>query len=160
MRIGYFDCFSGASGDMLLGAFLDAGCPEPELRAGLDRLKLSDASLEISKVKKQGFAATRVIVHTSTPAGHRHLHHICKIINESGLPQRVQDRAIAIFTRLAEAEAAAHGPTIEKVHFHEVGAADAIIDIVGASLAVDLLGLEKIVCSPIPVGSGTVKCEH
>src|SRR4051812_34645548 len=160
MRIGYFDCFSGASGDMILGAVLDAGCPESELQSGLATLNLADARLEVSKVKKQGFAATRIIVHTSAPPGHRHLSHIRKIIEAAALPPRVRERALAMFTRLAEAEAAAHGSTIEKVHFHEVGAADAIIDIVGASLAVELLGLDRIVCSPIPVGSGTVKCEH
>src|SRR5438105_13195921 len=149
MRVGYFDCFSGASGDMILGALLDAGCPESELQAGLAKLALPDARLEVSKVKKQGFAATRVVVHMSAPPGHRHLSHIRKIITDAALPARVADRAIAIFTRLAEAEATAHGASVEKVHFHEVGAADAIIDIVGASLAVELLGLERVVCAPI-----------
>src|SRR5262249_30251440 len=92
--------------------------------------------------------------------GHRHLHHIEKIINESTLSDAVKDRAKRIFTRLAEAEAKVHGSTIEKVHFHEVGATDAIIDIVGAAIGFDLLGIQRPLCSPIPVGSGTVKCDH
>lgn len=160
MRIGYFDCFSGAAGDMIVAALLDAGCPQQELLNGLAALKLLDARTEITKVKKQGFAATRFVVHTSAPAGHRHLKHIREIIAAAALPPRVSERVIAIFSRLAQAEAEAHGTTIEKVHFHEVGAADAIIDIVGAALAVELLGLEQIICSPIPTGSGTVRCEH
>ncbi|MCK6485509.1 MAG: nickel pincer cofactor biosynthesis protein LarC [Phycisphaerae bacterium] len=160
MRIGYFDCFSGAAGDMIVAALLDAGCPQQELLDGLASLRLSDARIEIAKVKKQGFAATRFVVHTSAPAGHRHLKHIREIIAAAALPPRVAERALAIFKRLAQAEAEAHGTTIEKVHFHEVGAADAIIDIVGAALAVELLRLERIICSFIPTGSGAVRCEH
>ena len=160
MRVAYFDCFSGASGDMILGALLDAGCPESSLREGLAALRLSDAEIEISKIRKQGFAATRFTVRTSAPPGHRHLHHIRQVIDAGGLAPAVRDRAMRIFTRLAEAEAAVHGSSVEKVHFHEVGAADAIMDIVGAALAVELLGIERVVCSPIPTGSGTVRCEH
>lgn len=160
MRIGYFDCFNGASGDMILGALLDAGCPADALQAELAKLKLDDATLEITRIKKQGFAATKATIHTQAPAGHRHLHHIRKIIDAAGLPPGVAARANAIFTRLAEVEAKAHNSTIEKVHFHEVGAADAIMDIVGAAVGVELLQLDRIVCSPVPVGSGTVKCEH
>lgn len=160
MRIAYFDCFSGASGDMILGALLDAGCPADRLEAGLAALKLADARLTHERIKKQGFAATKVHVQLSQPGGHRHLKHITAIIDAAGLSPRVAADAHRIFRRLAEAEARAHNSTVEKVHFHEVGAADAIIDIVGAALALELLDIDRVECSPIPTGSGTVRCEH
>lgn len=160
MRIAYFDCFNGAAGDMILAALISAGLSVEALRAELAKLKLDGFRLEVRQLKKQGFAATKVDVHAKEQQGHRHLHHITRIIDGSDLGDAVKDRARRIFTRLAEAEAKVHGSTIEKVHFHEVGAIDAIVDIVGASIAVDLLSIDRIVCSPIPTGSGTVKCEH
>ena len=105
MRIGYFDCFSGAAGDMILAALVSAGLDESVLRADLDRLNLTGYELEIAAVKKQGFAATHVRVRLSNQPGHRHLHHITKIIDDSGLSASVKERAKRVFTRLAEAEA-------------------------------------------------------
>jgi uncharacterized protein (TIGR00299 family) protein len=162
MRIAYFDCFSGASGDMILGACLDAGLELSALQAGLAGLNVPGYRLSVERIRKQGFAATRfdVQVDPGVDKPHRHLKHIREILSAAQLPERVRERALAIFTRLAEAEAAAHGTTIEKVHFHEVGAIDAIVDITGACLALDLLDIEKVYCSPIPTGTGTVECEH
>ena len=162
MRIGYFDCFSGASGDMILGACLDAGLEADSLRQDLAGLAVEGYSIEARPVGKQGFAATQfeVKIDPATDRPHRHLQHVREIIGGSGLPEQVRERALAVFTRLAEVEAAAHGTTIDKVHFHEVGAIDAIVDIVGACVALDRLGIEKVCCSPIPTGSGTVRCEH
>lgn len=160
MKIAYFDCFSGAAGDMILASMIAAGLSADALRAELARLNLAGYELDISHVRKQGFAAVKVDVRMTDKPGHRHLHHITKIIDDATLPERIKDRAKRIFTRLAEAEAKVHGSTVEKVHFHEVGAIDAIVDIVGASIGIDLLGIERIICSPIPTGSGTVKCNH
>ncbi len=160
MKIGYFDCFSGAAGDMILGAMIDAGLDERVLRADLAKLPLSGYDIDIQRIKKQGFAAVKLDVRAADDHAHRHLHHITKIIDAADLPSSVKDRAKAIFTRLAEAEAKIHGSTIEKVHFHEVGAVDAIVDIVGASIGIERLGLDRVVCSPIPTGSGTVTCQH
>ena len=162
MSIAYFDCFSGAGGDMIVAALIDAGADPDALRAGLASLGVAGYDLGIDSVRKQGFAATRFTV-SLTEQGHqphRHLKHIVEILDSSSLPATVVDRARRIFTRLAEAEAAVHGSTIEQVHFHEVGAVDAIVDVVGAVLALDQLGIERIVCSPLPTGSGTVTCDH
>ncbi len=162
MTLAWFDCFSGASGDMILGALLDAGLSLDRLRDALAALRLSGYSLSAAKVSKQGLAATKfdVILAPDAPRPHRHLRHIREIIETAALPERVRDRAVRVFTRLAEAEALVHGTTVEKVHFHEVGAIDAIVDVVGACAALDALGVDRIVCSPIPVGSGAVRCEH
>lgn len=160
MKIAYFDCFSGASGDMILGALLAAGVSETDFRARLGKLGVGGYELDIRAIRKQGFAATKVDVHVAEQAGHRHLHHITKILKDSTLSATEKDRAIRIFTRLAEAEASVHGSTVEQVHFHEVGAVDAIVDVVGAVIGLELLGVQRIVCSPIPVGSGAVKCHH
>ncbi len=160
MRIAYFDCFSGAAGDMILGALISVGLDADELRADLAGLRLDGYELDIREVRKQGFAATRLDVRLTADQSHRHLHDITGIIEAADLPQRVKDRSCRIFTRLAEAEAKVHGTTIEKVHFHEVGAVDAIVDIVGAVAAIERLGIGRIVCSPIPTGSGTVRCDH
>lgn len=158
--IGYFDCFSGAAGDMILSAMLSAGLPEAHLRSQLEKLNVTGYELEINHIKKQGFAAVKVDVHINDKPAHRHLHHITRIIDDSSLADSIKTRSKQIFTRLAEAEAKVHGTTIEKVHFHEVGAIDAIVDVVGACIGVEALGLTRIVCSPIPTGSGTVKCDH
>lgn len=162
MRIGYFDCFSGAAGDMILAAMIDAGCDLEALRDVVRRLQLPEVALHAERVKRQGIAAMHVRVEVGPAAQkkHRHLHHIVQIIDAAGLPVAVAERARRIFQRLAEAEAAVHNTTIEKVHFHEVGAADAIVDIVCAAAGVQLLGLDDIQCSPIPTGNGTVRCEH
>lgn len=162
MRIGYFDCFSGAAGDMILAAMIDAGCDAEVLADIIRRLQLPEVALHTERVKRHGIAATHVRVEVGPAAQkkHRHLHHIVQIIDAAGLPPRVAQRAKDIFQRLAEAEAFVHNSTIEKVHFHEVGAADAIVDIVCAAAGIDLLGLDELHCSPIPTGNGTVRCEH
>jgi len=161
MRIAYFDCFSGASGDMILGALLDAGLDLDVLRGDLASLGVGGYSLSAERIRKQGFAATQFEVHIeAADKPHRHLKHIREIIEKGRLPDLVRQRAMAIFTKLAEAEADAHGTSVEKVHFHEVGAIDSIVDIVGASLALDRLGIEEVYCSPIPTGNGTLQCEH
>lgn len=162
MRIAYFDCFSGASGDMILAACLNAGLDLGALRERLALLGVEGYRIDAAPVRKQGFAATgfEVSCDPDTAKPHRHLKHIIDILDRSALPERIRRRAAAIFTRLAKAEAAVHGSTIEKVHFHEVGAIDAIVDIVGACIAMDLLTIERIVVSPIPPGSGSVRCDH
>jgi uncharacterized protein (TIGR00299 family) protein len=162
MRCGYFDTFSGAAGDMILSALVDAGAPFDLLRDLPDRLKLPEASVRCERTHRAGLAATRVSVHIAPDSRppHRHLSNILQIISTAGLSPATTERASDIFRRLAEAEATAHGIEIEKVHFHEVGAADAIIDIVGACLGIESLELQRITCSPIPVGSGTAHCEH
>ncbi|HUN80919.1 MAG TPA: nickel pincer cofactor biosynthesis protein LarC [Phycisphaerae bacterium] len=160
MRIAYFDCFSGAAGDMILGALLAAGLSQEALRNGLKKLAIGGYELDIRPVTKQGFAATKLDVKLTEKPGHRHLHHIVKIIDGSALSSFVKTESKRIFTRLAEAEARVHGTSIEKVHFHEVGAIDAIIDVVGTVIGLESLCIEQIFCSPLPLGSGTVKCEH
>lgn len=162
MNCAYFDCFSGVAGDMTLAALLDVGVPIEQFRDTIRRLGLADVTLSAEKVKRHGIAATyvRVVVDPNAPKKHRHLHHIVKIIEAADLPADVASNAIRIFTRLAEAEALVHATTVEKVHFHEVGAADAIVDIVCTCAGLAHLGVEKVVCSPIPTGSGTVTCDH
>ncbi len=162
MNIAYFDCFSGAGGDMIVAALIDAGADVDALRKGLASLSVGGYTLSIEKISKQGFAATRLEVKPAEEEEqpHRHLKDILRILDSSGLSAAVSERAASIFTRLAEAEARVHGTGVEEVHFHEVGAVDAIVDVVGAVLAIDLLGIERVVCSPIPTGSGTVTCDH
>lgn len=162
MRIAYFDCFSGAAGDMIVGALLDAGVDPGWLREQVARLAIGGFRVGIEKVKKQGIAATRFVVDldASTLQPHRHLKHVVEIIRGAGLPSAIVDRAVEVFERLAHAEAAVHGTTVEKVHFHEVGAIDAILDVVSACLCLDRLGVERVWCGPISTGSGTVTCAH
>lgn len=161
-RIAYFDCFCGAAGDMILAALVDAGLPVQTLQDAVASLKLPGVRIAAEPVRRHGLAATLVSVHVgeAAPRKHRHLRHIFEIIDACGLPARVTERAKAIFQRLAEAEAAVHGTSVEKVHFHEVGADDALVDIVGTCAGLEALQVERIVCSPIPPGSGTVCCEH
>jgi len=162
MTTAYFDCFSGASGDMILGALLDVGADLEALRRNLAGLSIEGCTLAAEKVTKQGLAATQVTV--AGPAGgdapHRSFGTIRQIIENADLSQRVKGQAVAVFQRLAEAEATVHRCPVEKVHFHEVGAVDAIADIVGAVAALEGLGVERVICSPIPTGSGTVTCAH
>ncbi|HEY3244830.1 MAG TPA: nickel pincer cofactor biosynthesis protein LarC [Phycisphaerae bacterium] len=161
-RIAYFDCFSGAAGDMIVGALLDAGASIEELRGDLAALRVAGFTIEAAKVRKQGFAATKFTVHLdpSVEKPHRHLKHVRAIFESSGLAEAVRRPALRIFERLAEAEARAHGSALESVHFHEVGAIDAIVDVAAAVLALQRLNVERVLCSPIPTGSGTVTCAH
>jgi uncharacterized protein (TIGR00299 family) protein len=147
---------------MILAACINAGLDVEALREQLASLGVEGFRIEASPVRKQGFAATQfeVICDPNSARPHRHLKHILEILDRSTLREPIRRRACSVFTRLAEAEAAVHGTTIEKVHFHEVGAIDAIVDIVGACVAMDLLGIEQIVASAIPPGSGSVRCDH
>ena len=162
MRIAYFDCFSGVSGDMTLGALLACGADETELRERLGALNVPGYELHIRRVTRQGITATDVDVHLiEAEQGHgRHLSDIAAILDSSALPPGVRQKALAVFTRLADAEAKIHGTTREQIHFHEVGAVDAIVDIVGSCLLLDMLGVERVVTSSIPCGHGTIKCQH
>ncbi|MCK8601717.1 nickel pincer cofactor biosynthesis protein LarC [Desulfoferrobacter suflitae] len=163
MRIAYFDCFSGASGDMILGALLDAGLSLKQLEEELSKLNLSHYQIKARKVLKNGIAGTQVEVLVDESFHHqhaRHLHDIAAILAESDLPMPVKQRSTAVFERLAQAEARIHMTDAEDIHFHEVGAVDAIVDVVGAIAGLSLLGVTRIYCSPIHVGSGTVRCRH
>jgi pyridinium-3,5-bisthiocarboxylic acid mononucleotide nickel chelatase len=160
MRIAYLDCASGISGDMMLGALIDAGVELAAVQAGIDSLGLPSCRLAVAEVKKAGFRATQLTVEHEPEHKHRHLHHIEAMIDGGTLTDRQRDLAKRIFGKLAEAEAKVHGTTIQKVHFHEVGAVDSIADIVGSAIAWDLLGVERIVCSPVPTGTGFVEIAH
>jgi uncharacterized protein (TIGR00299 family) protein len=159
MRVAHFDCFSGISGDMTLGALIDAGVDAEAVRAAISSLGLP-ITLKVEKVRKGGFAATYVQVEAPDEHKHRHLHHVEEILNRGSLSAKQRELALRIFRRVAEAEAAVHGLPIEKVHFHEVGALDSIADIAGAAVALDLLGVERFTSRSVPTGCGTVKCAH
>lgn len=159
MRVAHFDCFSGISGDMVLGALIDAGVDAAAIRAGLDSLGLP-IKLSVEKVKRGTFAASHARVEAPDQHAHRHLHHIEEIVARGALSPKQRDLAQRIFRRLAEAEASVHGKPIEKVHFHEVGALDSIADIVGAAIGLDLLGVDKFTSRSVPTGIGTVQCAH
>jgi hypothetical protein len=160
MKIAYLDCASGISGDMTLGALIDTGVDLEAIQAGIDSLGLPSCRLVSTEVKKKGFRATQITVEHEPEHVHRHLHHITDMIDGSALTDRQQELAKRIFTRLGEAEAKVHGTTIEKVHFHEVGAVDSIADIVGSAIGWDLLGAKQIVASAIPTGTGFVEIAH
>jgi len=144
---------------MTLGALIDVGVDPQAIRDGIASLGLP-VELQIDKVRKGGFAATHVRVTAPHEHKHRHLHHIEEILNRGKLSDSQRDLALRIFRRLAEAEAAVHGITIQKVHFHEVGALDSIADIAGAAIGLDLLGVDQFTCTSVPTGGGTVQCEH
>jgi uncharacterized protein (TIGR00299 family) protein len=159
MKTAHFDCFSGISGDMTLGALIDVGVDAQAIRQGVDSLGLP-IQLHVDKVRKGGFAATSVRIEGKDEKSHRHLPQVEAIVQRGSLSPRQGDLALRIFRRLAEAEAAAHGMPLEKVHFHEVGALDSIADIVGAAIGLDLLGVERFTSRSVPTGSGMVKCAH
>lgn len=160
MNLAYFDCFSGISGDMTLGALIDAGCDVSHLRKELRSLQVSGWELTAERVWKNGMAATYAKVKTEDHEKHRSLSEILEILNKSQLAPQVRDRAGAIFEKLGEAEARVHDVPLEKIHFHEVGAVDAIVDIVGACIAFNALGVDKFACSPLNVGGGTARMAH
>ncbi len=176
-RLLYFDCFSGISGDMVLGALLDAGLPLDDLKRALGSLAMSGYEVSTARVLRAGVSATKFIVHEERrPRGapraspalttdhhhdpHRSLPEIFALIDRSALSAAGRDRAKALFHRLAEAEAAIHQMPVEHVHLHEVGALDSIIDIVGAVFALEWAGADRIVCSPLNVGGGMVQSAH
>lgn len=161
MRIAYFDCFAGISGDMTLGALVAAGWDRAALESLPARLGLEGVTVTIEPARRGPFAATHVKVGVAiAKQPHRHLHHVNAILDAATLDPAVRDRAKAVFRRLAEAEAEVHGSTVEKVHFHEVGAADALVDIVGAVEGLAALGVERVYASPPRLGGGEVMSEH
>jgi pyridinium-3,5-bisthiocarboxylic acid mononucleotide nickel chelatase len=160
MKTLYFDCFAGASGDMILGAMVAAGVESGYLREQLSLLPVSGFDINFETVNRSGLSATYARVETAHEHKHRHLSDIQQIIAASGLSESVKQRAVQIFTRLAEAEARVHNEPIDHVHFHEVGALDAIVDVVGAAICFDALQIDRFICSPIHVGSGMVKMAH
>ncbi|HEY3425958.1 MAG TPA: nickel pincer cofactor biosynthesis protein LarC [Negativicutes bacterium] len=161
MKAVYLDCFSGISGNMMLGALLDAGMPLAYLQAELQKMPVGGYRLLSERTIKKGISSYHVDVKiTKWFERSRNLYDILDIINESQLTEYVKEGAKRIFTRLAEAEAKVHGVSIEKVHFHEVGAVDSIVDIVGTMIGLDFLGIEKVYVSDLHVGKGFVKCSH
>ena len=160
MKTLYFDCFAGASGDMILGAMIAAGVEPLALQAQLSLLSVQGFSVEFETVSRAGLSATHARVLTAHEHVHRHLGDILKIIFDSGLSDGVKQRAAQIFSRLAEAEARVHNEPVEQIHFHEVGALDAIVDVIGASICFELLNIDRFICSPLHVGSGTVEMAH
>jgi uncharacterized protein (TIGR00299 family) protein len=160
MRIAYFDCFSGISGNMVLGALLDAGLEASQLESELARLGLDGYQLVVEPVWRQGLSGTLVEVQIAEQRVQRHLHQIEAIIEESALPAQVKSQSLVIFRRLAEAEARVHGKPIQEIHFHEVGALDAIVDVVGSVVGLWLLGVDRVWASHVHLGRGTVVCQH
>jgi uncharacterized protein (TIGR00299 family) protein len=162
MKILYFDCFSGISGDMTLAALIDLGFPREKLEMELGKLGLSDYELKLFRGSRSGIAATglEVKVREGKEHPHRHFSHIRRMIAESALEEEVKAISLKIFHRLAEGEAGVHGQKIEEVHFHEVGAVDSIVDIVGTAIGVQFFRPEKILSSDLPMGRGFVECQH
>ncbi len=160
-KIAYFDCFSGAAGDMLLGALLDSGYPLEELRAGLDTLGVTGYDLTLRRVQQHGITGSKFdVIDQAGERPVRNLSLIREILTKAALPEGVAEQSLRVFTRLGEAEARIHGVDLDEVHFHEVGAIDALVDIVGTCLVLHNLGVEAVYASPLPLGSGTVRTEH
>lgn len=166
MKIAYFDCFSGISGDMTLGALVDLGLDQGYIKSELLKLKLNGYKLSFTNVKKHGISGTKAQVdllhqdHSDRHHHGRHLSDIKKLIEDSELDDNVKQKAISIFVSLGEAEAKVHDVDIEEVHFHEVGAVDSIVDIVGSVIGITALNIEKIYSSPLPLGGGFAKSSH
>ncbi len=160
MTIAYIDAASGVSGDMFLGALVDAGVSIRVLQAAVDRLGVAGLRLEAAETRRAGVRATKVDVTYPHQHEHRGLHDVLAIIAATGLPAEVLDAAGAVFRRLAVAEAAAHEVSVDEVHFHEVGAADALADVLGTVVGLHELGVERLLCGSVNVGSGSVECAH
>lgn len=160
MKILYYECFAGMSGDMNLGAMIDLGVPFDHLKTELERLGLTNYTISQEKKEKKGITGIKVNINYSEDQPHRHLTDIEKMIRDSSLKQEIKDLAIKIFRNLGEAEAIVHGIELEKVHFHEVGAVDSICDIVGAAICFDYLHPGKVISTPVEVGSGYVNAAH
>jgi uncharacterized protein (TIGR00299 family) protein len=161
MRIAWFDCFSGISGDMTLGALVSAGWPAGELQALPGRLGLEGVRVEVKDVRRGPLAALRVeVVIEAAQQPHRHLSHVEEVLVRADLPATVRERSLVVFRRLAAAEAEVHGTSVEQVHFHEVGAADALVDVAGALLGLEQLGIARVHASPPRLGRGSVRSEH
>lgn len=160
MKTLYFDCFAGASGDMILGALVSAGVRPEVLIEQLELLGVSGWHIDFEQVDRSGISSTYARVQTAHEHAHRHLSDILKIIYDSHLTAGVKDRAARIFSLLAEAESRVHNQPIEKIHFHEVGALDAIIDVCGAAIGFELLGIQRFISSPLRVGAGMTEMAH
>jgi uncharacterized protein (TIGR00299 family) protein len=161
MRIAYFDCFSGASGDMILGSLIDVGLSPRRLREELKKLRIPTIALKVKKVLRGGLAATRVIVEgKNEKRPHRNLKEILRIIDRSGVGADVKEKSMEIFKRIASVEGKIHRTPTEEVHFHELGGLDSIVDIVGSVWGIRQCGIEEIYVSKVNVGAGFVKCEH
>ena len=160
MRILYFDCIAGISGDMALGALIDAGADPEPIRKGLAGLPLEPFELDVEEVDSGGLRATKVHVHTSSLGLIRTYASIRSLLDQAEMPLNAKGMAQRIFRRLAEAEAMIHRKELEQVTFHEVGAVDSIVDIVGTALALSSLGIERVFSSAVPTGFGMVKTEH
>ncbi|HNX27368.1 MAG TPA: nickel pincer cofactor biosynthesis protein LarC, partial [Phycisphaerae bacterium] len=161
MKIAYFDCFAGAAGDMIAASLIHAGADIMKIESRLSRLGLAGYDIECGTLSVQGISAMRFKVNVDgSEKPHRHLSHIVEIIKCASLGKNAEGMAIKIFTNLAKAESQVHNTTIDNIHFHEVGAVDSIIDIVTAAVALDELGIQDVFCSAIPLGSGTIRCDH
>ncbi|MFA6808617.1 MAG: LarC family nickel insertion protein [Eubacteriales bacterium] len=160
MKVMYLDCFAGIAGDMFLGALIDAGADIECIREGLSSLDVNGYSFVVEKKKSYGIAATKIDVIVEEEQPHRHLKDIVEIIETGSLSDYVKDLAKKVFMEIAQAEAKVHGTTIEHVHFHEVGAVDSICDVIGSLLAVENIKVDKICCSHLPMGYGSIKCDH
>jgi len=161
MKIAYFDCFSGISGDMCLGALISAGVDFNLLKEELAKLSVLGYDLRLEKTIRNGINAANVFVDLlEANQPERHLVDITQNIDKSALPEAVKEKSKVVFNALARAEAVIHDIPIDKVHFHEVGAVDAIIDVVGTVLGLSLLGVDKVYASPLPMGKGLIKCSH
>ena len=160
MKVAYFDCFAGISGDMTLGALVDAGLSFAALKSELDKLSVREFTLSQRRVEKHGIAGTKIDVNAREGHVHRHLKDVLEIINNSAISASAKEKAARVFQKLAEAEAKIHGTTIEAVHFHEVGAVDAIVDVVGAIVGLELLEIEAIYASKFRFGSGHTRGAH
>ncbi|WP_153557555.1 nickel pincer cofactor biosynthesis protein LarC [Roseimaritima sediminicola] len=161
MRVAYFDCLSGISGDMTLGALIDAGASLERIVQGVRSLGLGELSITTEDVRKAGFRAVQVTITHPPEHAHRHLHHIEAMIDQAdAISEGAKRRARDIFAALAAAEAKVHGTSIQKVHFHEVGAIDSIADIVGSAIALDDLEIAAVEASAVPTGTGFIQIDH
>ena len=160
MKHAHFDCVSGVAGDMTLAALVSAGWPVAELERLPARLRLEGVRIHVRDVRRGPFAALHVSVECPEQQPHRHLHHVEAILEQADLPASVRERAKRVFRKLAEAEAEVHGTTVQKVHFHEVGAVDAIVDIAGALVGLEALGVDSVSASALPLGRGSVDSQH
>ncbi|MCK4260444.1 MAG: nickel pincer cofactor biosynthesis protein LarC [Halanaerobiales bacterium] len=160
MKIAHFDCFAGIAGDMILGALVDQGVDLKFLQDELKKLNIDEFELKVERVVKKGVSGTKVHVIFEEGHVHRHLKDIYEILDASDLKVEIIQQAKEVFRKIAVAEAKVHNTTPEKIHFHEVGAMDAIIDVVGTLIGIDQLGVERITASPLHIGTGFVKCAH
>jgi len=160
VSIAYFDCFSGICGDMILGAFIDLGLPLNYLNNELDKLKLSGYKVTVEKIKINHITATNVNIEVEEDQPYRNYLDIIELIEESSLNKKIKEYSKKIFFKIASAESKIHGIDINKVHFHEVGAVDSIIDIIGAVIGREKLGLDEIISSPLPLGKGFIRSSH